>query len=52
MNPKARQELIGIGALVVGVFLGLTLLPVPITGALGQRLGLGLWKALGAGAPT
>ncbi|PYP69643.1 MAG: cell division protein FtsK [Gemmatimonadetes bacterium] len=50
MNPKARQELIGIGALVLGVFLGLTLLPTPITGALGRGLGLGLWKVFGAGA--
>ena len=50
MNPKARQELIGIGALVLGVFLGLTLLPAPITGALGRGLGLGLWKVFGAGA--
>ena len=32
MNPKARRELIGIGALVVGLFLGLTLLRLQITG--------------------
>ncbi len=50
MNPKVRQELIGIAALVAGVFLGLTLLPVSVTGSWGRSLGLGLWKLFGAGA--
>jgi len=50
MNPRGRQELIGIGALAVGVFLGLTLLGTPVTGSWGSRLGLGLWKFLGVGA--
>ena len=37
MNRKARQELIGMGALVIGLFLGLTLLRLPITGTLGFK---------------
>ena len=50
MNPKARQELIGIGALVIGLFLGLTLLRLPITGTWGDQIGSRLWRALGIGA--
>jgi S-DNA-T family DNA segregation ATPase FtsK/SpoIIIE len=50
MNRKARQELIGIGALVVGLFLGLTLLRLPITGSWGERLGSLLWRAFGLGS--
>jgi len=50
MNAKARQELIGIGALVVGLFLGLTLLRLPITGSWGDHIGSLLWRALGAGS--
>jgi DNA segregation ATPase FtsK/SpoIIIE, S-DNA-T family len=50
MNAKARQELIGIGALVVGLFLGLTLLRLPITGSWGDRIGSLLWRSLGAGS--
>jgi DNA segregation ATPase FtsK/SpoIIIE, S-DNA-T family len=50
MNPKARAELIGVGALVVGLFLGLTLLPWHLTGGLGNRLGALCWQSLGAGA--
>ena len=50
MNPKVRQELIGIGALLVGLFLGLTLLRLPITGSWGAGLGSLLWRVLGAGA--
>jgi len=50
MNAKARQELIGIGALVVGLFLGLTLLRLPITGSWGDRIGSLLWRTLGAGS--
>jgi len=50
MTPKARQELIGIGALVGGLFLGLTLLPWHITGDWGERLGRLLWHSVGAGA--
>jgi S-DNA-T family DNA segregation ATPase FtsK/SpoIIIE len=50
MNPKARQELLGIGALVVGLFLGLTLLRLPITGSWGERIGSLLWRLLGLGS--
>jgi DNA segregation ATPase FtsK/SpoIIIE, S-DNA-T family len=50
MNAKVRQELIGIGALVVGLFLGLTLLRLPITGSWGDRLGTLLWRAIGVGS--
>src|SRR5690242_20551697 len=50
MNGKARQELIGIGALVVGLFLGLTLLRLPITGSWGDQIGSRLWHALGVGS--
>jgi S-DNA-T family DNA segregation ATPase FtsK/SpoIIIE len=50
MNTKARQELIGIGALVVGLFLGLTLLRLPITGSWGDHIGSLLWRTLGAGS--
>ena len=50
MNPKGRQELIGVGAFVVGVFLGLTLLPWRITGGVGEGIGTFLWAAFGLGA--
>ncbi|HEY6107280.1 MAG TPA: DNA translocase FtsK [Gemmatimonadales bacterium] len=50
MNPKARAELGGVGALVVGLFLGLTLLPWHLTGGLGERLGNFCWQTLGVGA--
>jgi S-DNA-T family DNA segregation ATPase FtsK/SpoIIIE len=50
MNAKVRRELIGIGALAVGLFLGLTLLRLSITGSWGEHLGSLLWRLLGAGA--
>jgi S-DNA-T family DNA segregation ATPase FtsK/SpoIIIE len=50
MNPKARAELIGVGALVIGLFLGLTLLPWHLTGGLGEGLGTFCWLTLGGGA--
>ena len=50
MTPKARQELIGIGALVVGLFLGLTLLPWHLTGGIGDHVGAFLAHGLGLGA--
>ena len=52
MNQKARQELIGIAALLVGVFLGLTLLPPPValTGSWGRTTGGALWQLFGLGA--
>ena len=50
MNPKARQELIGIAALLVGFFVGLTLLPVSVTGSWGRTVGHALWQLFGVGA--
>jgi len=52
MNSKARQELIGIAALLVGFFLGLTLLPPPValTGSWGRTIGGALWQLFGVGA--
>ncbi len=54
MNPTegggARQELIGITALLVGFFLGLTLLPVALTGSWGRTIGGALWQVFGVGA--
>jgi S-DNA-T family DNA segregation ATPase FtsK/SpoIIIE len=50
MNPKARHELIGIAALLVGLFVGLTLLPVGLTGSWGRTIGNALWQLFGVGA--
>ncbi len=36
--------------MVVGVFVGLTFLPIPLTGPFGEYIGKGLWRMLGAGA--
>src|SRR2546428_1732077 len=50
MNPKARQEIVGIAALQEGFFLGLTLLPVSLTGSWGRAMGAALWQLFGVGA--
>jgi len=50
VNTKARRELIGIGALVAGLFLGLTLFRLPITGSWGVRVGGLLWRVFGVGS--
>jgi len=50
LSPRHRQELIAIVALLVGVFVGLTLLPLDLTGPAGGALGRSLWRSLGAGA--
>ena len=50
MNPRAREELIGVGALVLGLFLGLTLAPWHVTGDIGAALGGALWKTFGLGS--
>ncbi len=50
MNVKARAELLGVGALVIGLFLGLTLLPWHFTGGVGDRLGAFCWHGFGLGA--
>ena len=50
MTPDARRRLGAITALVLGLFVGLTLLPIPITGPVGRSVGHALWQFLGAGA--
>ncbi|HET9464794.1 MAG TPA: DNA translocase FtsK, partial [Gemmatimonadales bacterium] len=45
-----RRRLGAITALVLGVFIGLTFLPIPLTGPVGKYVGQGLWRMLGAGA--
>ena len=50
MTPDARRRLGALTALVLGLFAGLTLLPIPATGPIGQSVGHALWQFLGAGA--
>jgi len=50
MNPKARNELIGVAALLLGLFFGLTLLQLPLTGSWGRAIGSTLWQMFGLGA--
>ena len=50
MSTDSRRRLGAITALVLGLFVGLTLLPLPITGPVGRDIGHGLWQLLGAGA--
>ncbi|HET9709647.1 MAG TPA: DNA translocase FtsK [Gemmatimonadales bacterium] len=50
MNKKIRGELLGVGALVLGLFVGLTLLPGHLTGGVGDRLGAVIRQGLGLGA--
>jgi S-DNA-T family DNA segregation ATPase FtsK/SpoIIIE len=50
MNAKARTELIGVAALLLGLFFGLTLLQLPLTGSWGRAIGGMLWKLFGLGA--
>jgi S-DNA-T family DNA segregation ATPase FtsK/SpoIIIE len=45
-----RRRLGAITALVAGLFVGLTLLPIQITGPVGGYIGHALWQLLGAGA--
>ena len=49
MSSDSRRRLGAITALVVGLFVGLTLLPLPVTGPFGHWLGQRLWDVLGAG---
>jgi DNA segregation ATPase FtsK/SpoIIIE, S-DNA-T family len=44
------RRLGAVTALVAGLFVGLTLLPFPLTGPIGRSLGQTLWHLLGAGA--
>jgi len=50
MTADSRRRLGALTALVVGLFLGLTLLPVGLTGPVGGYIGHALWQLLGAGA--
>jgi S-DNA-T family DNA segregation ATPase FtsK/SpoIIIE len=50
MSEEGRRHLGAIVALVLGAFVGLTLLPGNMTGPLGHWLGAQLWRALGLGA--
>ena len=50
MSTDSRRRLGAITALVLGLFVGLTLLPIPVTGPVGHSIGHGLWQILGAGA--
>jgi S-DNA-T family DNA segregation ATPase FtsK/SpoIIIE len=50
MTPEARRRLGALAALAVGVFLALSLLPLPVTGRVGGFLGGRLWGMLGVGA--
>ena len=50
MTADSRRRLGAITALVLGVFVGLTLLPFGLTGPVGSWIGHMLWHALGAGA--
>jgi DNA segregation ATPase FtsK/SpoIIIE, S-DNA-T family len=50
MSEEGRRHLGAIVALVAGSFVGLTLLPVDLTGPFGRWLGATLWNALGLGA--
>jgi S-DNA-T family DNA segregation ATPase FtsK/SpoIIIE len=50
MSEEGRRHLGAIVALVVGSFIGLTLLPLGLTGPIGEWLGAALWRALGVGA--
>ncbi len=50
MTADSRRRLGAITALVLGVFVGLTLLPFALTGPVGRWIGHALWHALGAGA--
>ncbi len=50
MSDEGRRHLSAIIALVAGSFVGLTLLPVSVTGPFGAWLGATLWRTLGIGA--
>jgi S-DNA-T family DNA segregation ATPase FtsK/SpoIIIE len=50
MTADSRRRLGALTALVLGVFVGLTLLPIPLTGPVGGWIGHGLWHTLGVGA--
>jgi S-DNA-T family DNA segregation ATPase FtsK/SpoIIIE len=50
MTPDARRRFGALTALVFGLFAGLTLVPIPVTGPVGGYVGHQLWQLLGSGA--
>ena len=50
MSTESRRRLGAVTAMVLGVFVGLTFLPIRLTGPLGEYMGQSLWRMLGAGA--
>ena len=50
MSTDSRRRLGAVTGLVLGLFVGLTFLPLPLTGPVGKYIGHGLWRMLGAGA--
>jgi S-DNA-T family DNA segregation ATPase FtsK/SpoIIIE len=50
VSTDSRRRLGAITGLVLGLFVGLTFLPLPLTGPVGRYIGHGLWRMLGAGA--
>ena len=50
MSIDSRRKLGALTALVLGLFVALTFLPLPVTGPVGNYVGHGLWRMLGAGA--
>jgi len=50
VRPEDRRRLGAVAALVLGIFLGLTLVRAVPTGPLGRGLGAFLWRTLGSGA--
>src|SRR5262245_16228807 len=50
LMPRHRQELVAIIALLLGVFVGLAVLPIDLTGPAGRAAVRFLWKWFGSGA--
>lgn len=50
MSTDSSRRLGAITALVLGLFVGLTFVPLPLTGSVGRFIGRGLWQTFGAGA--
>jgi S-DNA-T family DNA segregation ATPase FtsK/SpoIIIE len=50
LTPRHQRELVATVALLVGVFIGLSLLPTHLTGPVGGVTGRFLWQYLGLGA--
>jgi S-DNA-T family DNA segregation ATPase FtsK/SpoIIIE len=50
VSERETRRLTAVTALVLGAFAALSLLPLPLTGPLGDTLGAGLWRGLGIGA--